>query len=130
MNPDVVEARLRARGLSVTGPRRAIVSHLRDNPHHPTAAQVHQEVSRACPGISRATVYNTLALLVEMGELRPLRQVGRDTRFDPRIEPHHHRACPHCGALADISLTEVEVRWLGALVPAEVRLLAPCEGCG
>jgi len=129
MNPRGVEERLREQGLSVTGPRRAIATYLHDNPNHPTAAQVHADVSRTCPGLSRATVYNTLALLVELGAVRALRQAGRDTRFDPKQEPHHHRACPACGELADIPLEEIEVRWQGAAAPAEVRILALCERC-
>lgn len=129
MNPGVVEALLREQGLSITGPRRAIVSYLHDNPNHPTAAQVHADVSRACPGLSRATVYNTLTLLVELGALRALRQAGRDTRFDPMREPHHHQACPSCGALTDIPIEEVEVRWNGVAAPAEVRILMACARC-
>ena len=125
-----MEALLRANGCSVTGPRRAIVRALHGNPRHPTAAQLHAEVAGAWPGISRATVYNTLTLLAGLGVVRPLRQAGADTRFDPNIEAHHHRLCPKCGELADVPLEDIEVRWNGHAAAAEVKLAVVCAACG
>jgi Fur family peroxide stress response transcriptional regulator len=129
MNPQAVEGLLRARGLSLTGPRRAIVRFLCGNLDHPAAADVYAGVARACPGISRATVYNTLALLTELGVVRTLRGVGVETRFDPNTQPHQHRVCPVCGHLADLPNEEIAVSWRGAEVAADVRVHAPCERC-
>jgi Fur family transcriptional regulator, peroxide stress response regulator len=129
MSPAAVEALFRARGWSVTGPRRAIVQHLNGNSTHPTAAQVYAAVRLDWPGLSRATVYNTLGLLVELGAVRPLREPGADTRFDPNDTPHHHRVCPSCGQLFDVALDEVVVHWQGRPRVAQVRILEACEAC-
>src|SRR5262249_51446642 len=64
--PVELEALLRDHGCSITAPRRAILRFLADNPTHPTAAQVYDAVTRDDPQASRATVYNTLALLTEL----------------------------------------------------------------
>lgn len=129
MNAAAVEARLRARGCSMTAPRRAIVQFLADNAHHPTAQDVFAAVNGAHPDASRATVYNTLALLVEVGAVVPLRGTAAETRYDPNLSTHHHAECPLCGHLEDVPTHAIELRVYGRSVGGSVRFSSVCARC-
>ncbi len=130
------EALLRARDLTLTPQRRAILRYLDGNQTHPTAADVFAAVTHDFPMASRATVYNTLSLLVELGAVRALPCVpGGDTRFDPNAGHHHHVVCPRCGAIADLDAAHVHVAVEGGLAAqlrglvAHVRFEQTCEPC-
>lgn len=129
MNVSEVEARLRARGCSMTAQRRAILSWLDGNLTHPTAADVFEAITRDFPMASRATVYNTLALLAEVGAVTVLYDGPREARFDPNVAHHHHRVCPGCGHIEDIAAEAVEVRLNGDVRAGMVRFDVPCESC-
>lgn len=129
MTPLEIEARLRAAGCSMTAQRRAILAYLDGNLEHPTAAQVFEAITADFPMASRATVYNTLALLEEVGAVGVLHDAGREARYDPNMIPHHHRVCPVCGHIEDIPAEAVEVRLRGASATARVRFDEACEGC-
>lgn len=130
------EALLRVRGLTLTPQRRAILRYLDGNLSHPTAADVFSAVTRDFPMASRATVYNTLSLLVELGAVRALPGLpGGDTRFDPNTGHHHHVVCPRCGAIADLDAAHVHVAVEGGPAAqlrglvAHVRFEQNCEPC-
>ncbi len=124
-----VQARLRARGSSMTAQRRAILHFLDGNVDHPTAAEIFEAVTREHPVTSRATVYNTLALLEEVGAVRVLREAGLEARFDPNTSPHHHLHCQRCGRIEDVPADAVEVRVNGAVVSGHVRIDGRCAAC-
>ena len=129
MSPAEIEARLRARGCSMTAQRRAILRWLDGNLSHPTATDVFEAITRDFPMASRATVYNTLALLEEIGALRALYDGAREARYDPNTARHHHRVCPVCGAIEDVGAEAVEIRLNGQPVEGSVRFEARCAGC-
>lgn len=128
MNAEALEIELRARGLVLTPQRRAVLRFLDGNLDHPTAHQILDAVTADFPVTSRATVYNTLQLLVEIGAVRTLR-TDDETRFDPNTRPHHHLACTRCGRLEDVLAERVEVRLDGAAALAEVRFDGLCTRC-
>jgi Fur family peroxide stress response transcriptional regulator len=129
MTAEAMEALLRDHGCSMTTPRRAIVRFLAGNDAHPTAADVFEAITRDDPQASRATVYNTLTLLTEIGALRIVR-VGDEARYDPNTDHHHHALCPRCGALADVSADAIEVRVGGKVeATARVQLERVCPTC-
>lgn len=129
MDPVAVEACLRAAGCSVTPQRLAVARCLHGNLTHPTAGDVLVAVTHDHPEASRATVYNTLALLARLGVVRILDQHGSEVRYDPNLLPHHHAVCPTCGALQDIPDAAVEVRLDGVRMPAAVHFVLPCARC-
>ena len=98
--------RLRDRGWRMTNQRRA-VARVFAGDMHLTAEQVFDQARLTLPDISKATVYNTLTELVQMGELDEL-VVSRGPRlFDSNVSrPHHHAHCRVCGGIRDISLPE------------------------
>lgn len=128
MNAEAIETELRARGLALTPQRRAVLRFLDGNLDHPTAHQIFEAVTADFPVTSRATVYNTLQLLVEIGAVHTLR-TGEQARFDPNTRPHHHLSCTRCGRLEDVPAERVEVRLDGATALAEVRFDGLCAAC-
>lgn len=129
MSPAEIELRLRERGCSMTAQRRAILRWLDGNLSHPTAADVFEAITRDFPLASRATVYNTLSLLEEIGAVRVLFDGAREARYDPNVAHHHHRVCPRCGAIEDVPAEAVELRLHGRPAQGQVRFEAPCGAC-
>ena len=75
----------------------------------PTADEVFANVKVTCPTISRATVYNTLNLLVSKGLLRS--QLLREgmVLFDPKVEAHHHFIDDETGRIYDVPWEKISV---------------------
>ena len=103
---DVLDAALsdalRARGGRVTPQRLAIAKVVRETDGHMTAEAVFGQVSRRLPGVSLPTVYATLELLEDLGQVRRVPGVSGAVLFDPRTDPHDHFVCRRCGTVADL----------------------------
>jgi Fe2+ or Zn2+ uptake regulation protein len=93
---------LRQWGIQPTPQRIAVVEFVLKTKRHPTAEEVLGHARRKCPTVSRATVYNTLNLLVEKGALRT--QILREGTvvFDPNTMNHHHLIDDETGVIHDI----------------------------
>lgn len=93
---------LRELGIQPTPQRIAVVDCVLQNPSHPTAEHVLKLARQSCPTVSRATVYNTLNLLVEKGVLKT--QLLREgvVMFDANLERHHHFIDEETGEIHDI----------------------------
>lgn len=128
MNVALVEDKLREHGCTLTPQRRAVLRFLHGNLDHPTAGEIFDAVTADFPITSRATVYNTLALLEEIGAVRAL-PVHGETRYDPNVSLHHHLACPSCGRLEDVPADAVTVMLRGKVTEGEVRFTARCSTC-
>lgn len=86
-----------------TPQRRAVLEVLAAATDHPTAAEVFDRVRAAVPGIGPATVYRTLALLVESGQaLELILGDGASARYDANIDRHDHLVCRSCGRVDDV----------------------------
>lgn len=77
-----------------------VLSHRLD---HPTVEQIHAGVAERLPGVSKATVYRNLEMLLRLGLVRSLSHPGSAARFDPNLERHHHFLCERCGAIHDLA---------------------------
>lgn len=94
--------KLRVQGLRVTPQRIAILRTLVMSERHPSVEELHQQLLPEYPSMSLATVYKTISLLKQMGEVLELEFRSRDNRFDgfnPR--PHPHLICTGCGRIMD-----------------------------
>lgn len=78
---------------------------LRATDAHPTAAQILEGLASTSPGISLATVYRNLELLVDEGRIREVACERGPTRYDGNVEPHHHFTCEACGRIVDVGLS-------------------------
>ncbi|MGB9873173.1 MAG: Fur family transcriptional regulator [Anaerolineae bacterium] len=92
--------RLRNRGYRFTPQRMAIVRAVLESQDHPSAEEIYQQVSAVFPMISLATVYKTLEVLRDIGEVEELSVEGR-TRYDGNPRPHVHLVCKKCHSVTD-----------------------------
>ena len=82
---------------------------------------VFARVRKKFPMVSRATVYNTLNVLVEKGLLRALVIAEGKVVFDPKTEAHHHFIDEATGAIHDVPWDALQVSDVGALPGLDVR---------
>jgi len=102
-------ALLRDHGISPSAQRVAVAKYVLHTDEHPSADDVWTRVRRRFPQISRATVYNTLNLLVENGLLKQLALSEGRLVFDPNMAPHHHFIDDESGEICDIPWEAVKV---------------------
>jgi Fe2+ or Zn2+ uptake regulation protein len=135
---DPIGQQLRQHGSTLTPQRRTILRFLQGNADHPSAAEIcevvctkgQKEGQKDHPGaISRATVYNSLALFESLGLLCTVRDAQGALRYDPNTLPHHHRCCPACGRLEDVPLGEVQLTFRGQPAAGVVCFEGRCPDC-
>jgi Fur family peroxide stress response transcriptional regulator len=92
---------LKERDFRLTPQRVELVRLIATSEGHPSAAQLHARIKRQFPTMSHATVYKTLALLKEMGQLVEIDLHG-DSHYDGnRPYPHPHLVCIQCNKIID-----------------------------
>jgi Fur family ferric uptake transcriptional regulator len=104
-----IEARCRAKGLRLTGQRRAIAEVLAEAHDHPDVYELHRRVVCREPGISLATVYRTVRRLEAEGILE--RHEFRDgrARYETAARKHHdHLIDLESGKVIEFSSPEIE----------------------
>jgi len=118
--PDVVRI-LEEHGIQPSAQRVAVAEYVLHTTEHPSADKVWAGVQESFPMISRATVYNTLHLLVEKGLLRELHLAPDSVLFDPNMGRHHHFVDEGTGRIYDIPWNQVEVSNAKSLPGFEVK---------
>ncbi len=86
-------------GYKLTGPRLAVIEVLESHPEHLNHNQILKKGQKIYPKLSRATVYRTMELLVELNLVRPLYLSDPSQRFVSASGGHHHLVCSSCGAI-------------------------------
>jgi Fur family transcriptional regulator, peroxide stress response regulator len=104
LSAERLDALLRRRGGRATRQRRAIYAALGEHHDHPTAETLHREVRRTVPGLSLATVYKALEVLVRAGAASRIVHSDGRARYDARTDEHDHRRCLGCGKVEDLDL--------------------------
>jgi Fur family peroxide stress response transcriptional regulator len=93
--------KFRARGGRMTPQRMAILKALLAG-NHPTIQDIYAVVKRDFPMTSLVTVYRTIALLRDAGEVLEVDPVDSLAHYDGlRPVPHPHLVCTQCGRVAD-----------------------------
>lgn len=110
-------------GLRCTRQRQVIFEALKATREHPTAEELFQSVRSVEPGLSLATVYNTLEALTACGLVRKLACPSGSgaCRFDAENHDHVHIASPD-GRLMDAP-AEISDRLLASIPPPLLREL-------
>ncbi|MFH1057186.1 MAG: Fur family transcriptional regulator [Pseudomonadota bacterium] len=99
---DQMQEALRAGGHRLTPQRLAVLRILADSRQHPSVERIYQEVKRDFPTTSLATIYKTVTLLKELGQVLELGFADGGSRYDgSRPYPHPHVICTRCGAIVD-----------------------------
>ena len=101
---DLMTQQLMRAGVSASVQRIKIMEYLMENQEHPTADQIHQELTQKGLSISKATVYNTLKLFEDKGLVRVLAMDDNENRFDIIMHDHGHFICEQCGAVFDFDI--------------------------
>jgi Fur family peroxide stress response transcriptional regulator len=123
--------------LRLTPQRRAVLDVVAESQDHPTAGQVLDRVRERVEGVGAATVYRTLALLVESGQLAELRLgEGQSLRYDQNVHRHAHLVCTVCGLVQDTHvqldaavLAELTEKASFTVTGYDVQLHGRCAQC-
>ncbi len=91
--------------LGFTKQRQAVLQVIRESNEHLTANEVFDDARRILPGISFATVYNSLRYLKNEGLIGEVRFGTDTTRYDRKLTRHDHALCNNCGKLVDLELS-------------------------
>ena len=92
--------------VNLTRQRDAILKVIRAREDHPTASEIFQAAQLTLPGISYATVYNSLRFLKEAGLILEIKFGDSASRYDRETGRHDHAICNCCGKLVDFDLPE------------------------
>ncbi|MCK4307384.1 transcriptional repressor [candidate division WOR-3 bacterium] len=126
--------KLRVKGVTLTPQRIAIVEFLKKITAHPTVDDIHKAIRRKYPTMSMATVYSTLELLKELGEIQELsiRKRGKAC-FDSNPKLHHHFLCRKCGKITDVEVDcpIIKKGWVDEckVEEAQAYLYGVCSEC-
>lgn len=93
---------LQQAGRRITEQRKLICEYLAATRSHPTPYQVYTDLSAAHPEISRATVYNTLNVLKELGAIVEIGNGTEHTQYDTDTTPHVNLICLRCHSVTDV----------------------------
>ena len=101
--------KLRERGCRITRQRVALLHLLAASEKHPSAAVLYDQLRAQFPAASLATVYKTLTLLEDMGEVLELAFSHDDRRYDGNQPyPHPHLICIRCHEIVDLQAAAAE----------------------
>ena len=96
---------LRDKGCRLTPQRQAMLRILAKSEGHPSAEQIYEKIKVDYPTISLATVYKTLNLLKNMGEVLEVTFASVGSHYDGnKPYPHPHLICTQCGQILDPQL--------------------------
>src|SRR6266436_5896911 len=90
--------------IALTRQRKIVLDVVQAGDHHPTAAEVFDSARKKLPGISFATVYNSLRFLKDAGLVREIAFGNGASRYDRETDRHDHAICSACGKLVDFDL--------------------------
>jgi Fur family ferric uptake transcriptional regulator len=127
---------LRGHGVQVTAQRLAVLQAVSARPH--ATADVVAEIARSEIGaISKQSVYDALATLVDAGIVRRIEPAGSAARYETRVgDNHHHLVCRACGGVVDVDCAVGAAPCLTAadaagytVDEAEVTFWGTCPAC-
>jgi Fur family transcriptional regulator, peroxide stress response regulator len=106
---DQMVAKLRAQGMRLTPQRLAILRILAASAGHPSIDEIYDRMKAAFPTMSIATVYKTMILLKELGEVLELGFPEGVNRYDGhKPYPHPHVICVKCKKIMDPELGSLQ----------------------
>ena len=93
---------LKGKGCRLTPQRLAMLRILAKSEGHPSAEQIYEQIRADYPTTSLATVYKTLSLLKNMGEVLEINFASLGSHYDGnKPYPHPHVICTQCGQILD-----------------------------
>ena len=86
--------------------RSTILSFLRAERRHYSAAEIYDAVRETLPNISLGTVYRNLGQLIESGEILSVEAVDKRVYYDGFAADHAHFVCDCCHGIYDFPIEE------------------------
>src|SRR5829696_2612937 len=120
-----------------TGRRAAVEEILFDRHDFRTAQQIHDDLRHHGERIGLTTVYRTLQLMAESGDLDAIRTNEGETAYRRCSTGHHHHlVCRTCGCTVEVSGPAVE-RWANAVaeqhgfreISHDLEIFGTCTTC-
>lgn len=103
-----IVTKLRAGGHRITPQRLAILRMLVESHGHPSVEDIFEKVKVDFPTTSLATVYKTIAVMKELGEVLELEFSTGHNRYDGKKPyPHPHLICVECKHIIDPQLSSL-----------------------
>ena len=104
---DEMRLALEQREVTLTSRRAKVLEILANSDLHPSVSEIHAEVQLRFPSTSLATVYNTIELLKEAGQVLEIEFSATSNRYDGRRpESHPHLVCVECQHIDDLDIPE------------------------
>jgi len=106
MSPSLKELKkeLLQKNINLSYQRMKVLEYLTQNHCHPTVDQIHTEIQKEVPTLSKTTVYNTLRILTDAGLVRVITIEDNETRYDIKTEAHGHFKCDSCGEIFNFNI--------------------------
>lgn len=120
----------------MTRSRLAVLEVLETHREHLDHSQILEEGKKIYPQLSRATVYRTMEMLVDLSLFRPLYLSEPTQRFVSASGGHHHLVCSKCGAIfefenchADQLSQELSEKYRFQIISHLLEFQGLCEKC-
>lgn len=108
LDPDAVDAQLRAQGFRTTAQRRLVLAAVNDL-GHASAEEVLTRVNLTDPAVNLSTVYRSLEVLEEVGLLRHTHIGHNSVTYHANSDTSHlHVMCDNCGQVLSVPVAEAD----------------------
>ncbi len=87
-----------------TSQRAVVLDVVKGAEKHLTAGEVFEHVRKRDPRVAYGTVYRSLHLLVQHGQIQELTFADEASRYDGRTDRHDHVYCMACGVIVDVEV--------------------------
>lgn len=130
-----LEDRLRQAGLRATRPRLAVYRALDSLGGHRSADEVYERVLSGGERLSRASVYNSLAVLADAGLVLHADAGPGRALYETTTVWHHHAVCRICGQVSDVACATGSKPCLatgddwGQIDEAQIIFRGVCSAC-
>jgi len=132
-----IQNKLKKEGRRLTKPRQEIMKIMSD---YPLSAQgIHNKLKKKNQHMNLTSVYRSLELFAEMGQIRVLELGDGKKRYERINESnhHHHFTCHTCGSIKDISssveeamIKDIQKRSNFTVTSHSIELSGICNNCG
>ncbi len=105
---DEIITKLREKKYRITPQRLAILKILAFSKEHPSVEKIYEQVKIDFPTTSLATVYKTLVVMKEIGEVLEIGLSDGSNRYDGnKPYPHPHLICTKCKKILDADIANL-----------------------
>jgi len=134
---DEIIVKLRDLNFRITPQRVAIIRIFLNSQDHPGVEQVYAQVKVDFPSTSLATVYKTVNLMKEIGEILEIGFADGGNRYDGnKPYPHPHLICTRCKKIMDPDIdvidhiaNELEQTSGYRIVSHQIEFFGICPAC-